>query len=279
MYHARLTETQKRQNRRERIRRNRQRKKEKARENVLLGLRSPSLIQYALEPGAACRYMLGRPSLKDARALVNQLNRLDHAPNLRRAGWRNGKTIPRPTRVLWPQNRGLVPVMVTAPQIGLTDFLGAEPAVRVAQGLVRSHAPALVLLFLCRPEAIGLEPKRSALVAQQFGLNFAPRHIQLAESTINFDNRLHKGCANYDALVNAGEIKRAAGNWSFFQDAELCLLLTGIKIPHILRRHEFLVRIFRTESGKLRCLDLHALSYFPLCRHPVGSNSGKLLPG
>jgi hypothetical protein len=271
MYHGRLSETEKRQNRRERIRRNRQRKKEQARENVLLGLRHPSLIQYALEPGAACRYLLAQPSLKDARALVNQLNRLDYAHNLRRADWRTGPKIPRPIRVLWQQNCGPVPAIVTAPQIGVTDFLGAEPAVRVAQELVRSHAPALVLLFLCKPEAIGLEPKRSALVAQQFGLNFAPRDIQLAESTINFDNRLQRGCANYNGLVNAGEIKRATGNWSFFQDAELYLLLTGIKIPHTLRRREFLLRIVRTESGKLLCLDLHSASYLPLCRHPVGS--------
>jgi hypothetical protein len=270
MYHGRLTETEKRQNRRQRIRRNRQRKKQKARENVLLSLRSLSLIQYTLAPSAACRYLLAQPSLTEARALVNQLNGLDHAPNLRGADWRSGETIPRPTRVLWRQNRGLVPVMAAARQIGVTNFLGAEPAVRVAQELVRSHPPALVLLFLCKPEAIGLEPKRSALVAQQFGLNFVPRDIQLAESTIKFDNRLHKGRANYNALINAREIKRVTGDWSFFQDSDLCLLLPGIKIPHVLRRREFLVRIFRTAIGKLHCLDLHGLSYFPLCRHPIG---------
>jgi hypothetical protein len=268
MYHGRLSETEKRQNRRQRICRNRQRKKEKARENVLLGLRHPSLIQYALDPGASCRYMLGQPSLKGARALVNQLNRLDHAHNLRRADWRTGPKIPRPIRVLWQQNRGLVPAIVTAPQIGVTDFLGAEPAVRVAQELVRSHAPALVLLFLCKPEAIGLEPKRSALVAQQFGLNFAPRDIQLAESTINFDNRLHKGRATYRAMVSAGELKGANGDWTFFDDTALHATLPGLRVPHVLRRRAFLVRLIYRD-GRIVCLDLHSLGYRPLCRHPV----------
>jgi hypothetical protein len=121
---------------------------------------------------------------------------------------------------------------------------------------------------LTTPNAIGLPPSGCAELASQVGLTFEAAVIQKVEEAHEFRKRLDVAHATYRAMVAAGELEGAPGDWAFFDSAALHATLVGLHLPHVLRRERFLVRLSYGE-GRLVCFDLHSLGYRPLCRHPV----------
>jgi hypothetical protein len=182
-----------------------------------------------------------------------------------------GQNIRRPRRTLWRRNRGIVPELVCQPVINNQEFLGTENALERARDLLASHDCAQILDFLATPNAIGLAPSGCAELASQVGLTFDAAVIQKVEEAHEFRKKLNVAHATYRAMTAAGQLKIAKGTWAFFDSAALHATLAGLHLPHVLRRNHFLVRM-GYRDGRIVCLDLHAAaSYFPLCRHPVGS--------
>jgi hypothetical protein len=273
-----LTQEQKRCNRRERFRRNRCQKASRRREAALLQLRDPVLLRSPFVSALTCTELLNQPRVAAVRGLVRRLNRIDTTlPDLEQTAGA-GQNIPRPRRTLWMRNRGIVPELVRQPVINIQEFLGAEKALQHARDLLSTHDPAQILDLLTTPNAIGLAPSGCAELAWQVGLTFDAAVIQKVQEVREFNTRLVAAQTMYLAMTAASQLKTAKGTWAFFDSAALHATLAGLHLPHVLQRCAFLVRL-RYRNGLLVCLDLHGLSYFPLCRHPIGSNSGKFLPG
>jgi len=261
-----LSGEQKHRNRRLRFRRNDDQKASRRREDVLLGLRDPVLLRAPFLTDSTAFALVTDSRLGVVRNVIRNLNRLAALPNSAQpAGV--GRCIPRPCRKLWPRNRGSVPKL--AAQFPNADqFLGTEKALQHASDLLSTHDPAQILYFLTMPNAIGLAPSGCAELASQAGLIFSSGVIRKVEQALAFDKKLAVARAAYLAMATAGELTPAKGDWAFFDSAALHATLVGLHLPHVLRRDAFLVRL-RYRDKRIICLDVHSLSYRPLCRHPV----------
>jgi hypothetical protein len=127
---------------------------------------------------------------------------------------------------------------------------------------------AQILQFLASPDTTGLAPKVCAELAAKVGLKFTAAEIESVEHATRFANNFASARSLYRAMVAASELKAAKGDWAFFDSAGLHATLVGLHLPHVLRRNRFLVRL-SYRDGRIVCLDLHATTYRPLCRHPV----------
>ena len=269
MNHRLLSKEQKRRNRRERSRRNYNQKAARRREAAFLELRDPVLLTSPFVSAFTCTELANQPRVATVRALVRRLNRIDTTlPDPEQTAGA-GRNIPRPHRKLWPRNRGSIP-QLSAQFPNADQFLGTEKALQHARDLLSTHDPAQILYFLTTPNAIGLAPSGCAELASQVGLIFDAAVIQKVEEAHEFRKRLNVAHATYRAMVAAGELEGAPGDWAFFDNAALHVTLLGLKLPHLLRRDRFLVRL-SYRDGRIVCLDLHSSSYGCLCRHPVDS--------
>lgn len=176
--------------------------------------------------------------------------------------------VPRPGRVLLEQNRGRI----------FPQLLNAEPAHRpgtpvqealAALGRVRwdmSPHAALDLFVgssgLPWEVAAGLLHRRGLIPAA-----FSAPDINAIRDARAFWDGYCDGRAAFQAGVAAGDFTALAGDWAFFEAAQLSTLLLGFCLPRALQRDCYLTCLQRDPSGL--CLDIHAApSGLALLRHP-----------
>ncbi len=267
-----VSDQQKAFNKHERWRRDAKSRAQKRRDAALQRLRDPFRPMCRGVISAQDAFDLIYGDVKGINRVVGRLNRsggLEPANGAESAGGDIAiREIPQPSRTLRRANRGSVSPLITKPTITYpADFVGLERALEIASDLARQRVDrAQILQFLASPDTTGLAPKVCVELAAKVGLKFTAAEIESVEHAVT--NNFISARRLYRAMVAAGELGGANGEWGFFENAALHAALPGLRLPHVLRRDQFLVRI-KYRNDQIVCLDLHSSSYRPLCRHPV----------
>jgi hypothetical protein len=178
-------------------------------------------------------------------------------------GLRDRAGVSRPTRILWREHRGVVPTLDRQGLDADDGFLGVDAALRRGREMLAEYPEGAVLRFLAAAPATGLSIKNAAAVARAAGLCFTPEAVEEALAADTFERRWADARAIFTTCFGA-----LPGDWGYFSIGGLEQLLSGLSIPHVLRRKDYLVAA-EWHRGRLRCLDVYSRRLKPLFRHPA----------
>lgn len=269
-----LTVAEKAANYRGRNRRNAQRQARRRRERMigeLLAVAGPAACAAVDAVTGADSLDLLTAHLHRARSIVARIKR---SVRIVRLSDPSNCAVPcapiaRPSRVLRAGNRGRVfPALLNAgpahrPGTPVQDALAVLARVRWDMS---PHAA--VDLFV---GSSGLPWAVAADLLHRRGLipaAFSAPDINAIRDARAFWNLYRDGRAAFQAGVEAGEFAALAGDWAFFEAAQLATLLPGVRVPRALRRSCYLVNLVRDPVEV--CLDMYsAPTCLPLIRHPL----------
>lgn len=263
-------------NRRQRQRRKDQQKAEKRRKLALLAVADASVVaSEAVVSDDAVLDLLWGKSVKVLRRAVRKVNRrLLGAEMINRSLAQHGEGLPvaTPRRVLCERNRGLSPRLVGAPAEAKT-LIALEAALAATRRMVADYQhPVRVLQFMRQAATCELSLEDCAALLHRFGVLCSPidePDLEAVRRAEVFAAKLSDACALYIAMVCEREVAKRRGEWAYFAWSDLAVTLPGLRLPHVLRRSEFLVRVARDAAGEAEYLDLYSTEYLPLCRHPL----------